>query len=90
MSNDDYEIRYPIDAVNTKKFAELLGKTPSAINEMVENQKLPVINLRDPNKPNARVGERWIYLPEFNRIVREAYFNRPAEERDAWLKWLGL
>uniref|UniRef100_A0A3B0M1A5 Regulatory phage protein cox n=1 Tax=Arsenophonus endosymbiont of Trialeurodes vaporariorum TaxID=235567 RepID=A0A3B0M1A5_9GAMM len=90
MSKDDYEIRYPIDAVNRKKFAELLGKTPSAVNEMVENQKLPIINLRDPNKPNARVDERWVYLPAFNRIVREAYFNRPVEERDAWLKWLGL
>ncbi|WP_334473743.1 Cox family DNA-binding protein [Arsenophonus sp. PmNCSU2021_1] len=89
MSNDDYEIRYPIDAVNIKKFAELLGKTPSAVKDMAEDQKLPVIFLKDPTKPNAR-SERWIYLPEFNRIVREAYFNRPAEERDAWLKWLGL
>ncbi|WP_100096172.1 Cox family DNA-binding protein [Candidatus Williamhamiltonella defendens] len=38
----------------------------------------------------TRVGERWVVIPELNRIVREAYFNRPAEERDAWLKWLGL
>lgn len=90
MSNYDYEIRYPIDAVNIKKFAELLGKTPSAVKDMAEEQKLPVIFLKDPNKLNARVGKRWIYLPEFNRIVREAYFNRPAEERDAWLKWLEL
>ncbi|HGJ5883943.1 Cox family DNA-binding protein [Arsenophonus sp.] len=42
------------------------------------------------NKPNSRTSETWIYLTEFNRRVREAYFNRPAEERDAWLKRLGL
>ncbi|WP_334473629.1 Cox family DNA-binding protein [Arsenophonus sp. PmNCSU2021_1] len=90
MINDDYEMRYPIDVMHVKKFAELIGKTPSAVQEMIENNKLPVIPLQDPSKPNSRVRERLIYIPEFNRGLRAAYFNRPAEERDAWLKWLGL
>ncbi|MFS1582940.1 MAG: Cox family DNA-binding protein [Candidatus Arsenophonus phytopathogenicus] len=90
MINDDYEIRYPIDVMHVTKFAELIGKSPSAVQEMIDNNKLPVIRLQDPNKPNSRVRERLIYIPEFNRGVREAYFNRPAEERDAWKKWFGL
>ncbi|HGJ5865472.1 Cox family DNA-binding protein [Arsenophonus nasoniae] len=90
MENNDYQIKYPLDAVHMEKFAELIGKPDSAIKEMVKHNKLPVIELRDPNKPNARIGEKWIYIPEFNRAVREAYFNRPIEQRDAWLLWLGL
>ncbi|MCV5631331.1 regulatory phage cox family protein, partial [Escherichia coli] len=27
---------------------------------------------------------------EFNRGVREAFYNRPIEQRDAWLLWMGL
>ncbi|MCV5976725.1 regulatory phage cox family protein, partial [Escherichia coli] len=50
----------------------------------------PVIELRDPSKPNARVGEKWVFIPEFNRAVREAFYNRPVEQRDAWLLWMGL
>ncbi|MBJ3286608.1 hypothetical protein JGB80_24650, partial [Salmonella enterica subsp. enterica serovar Corvallis] len=29
-------------------------------------------------------------IPEFNRAVREAFYNRPVEQRDAWLLWMGL
>ncbi|EMX8410949.1 TPA: Cox family DNA-binding protein [Yersinia enterocolitica] len=90
MSDKDYTIKYPLDAVHMDKFAELIGKPDSAVKEMVKNNKLPVIELRDPDKPNSRVGEKWIYIPEFNRAVREAYFNRPIEQRDAWLLWIGL
>lgn len=90
MESSDYAIRYPLDAVHTEKFAELLGKPNSAVSEMVKNNKLPVIELRDPTKPNSRAGEKWVYIPEFNRAVREAFFNRPPEQRDAWLLWMGL
>ncbi|MBG6243348.1 MAG: hypothetical protein EKE20_16800 [Candidatus Symbiopectobacterium sp. Dall1.0] len=90
MINDNYEIKYPIDVMPVNKFAELIGKTPIAVREMIDNNKLPIIPLQDPSKPNSRVRERLIYLPEFNRGLRAAYFNRPADERDAWLKWLGL
>ncbi|HHL1534983.1 hypothetical protein J9B39_23485 [Klebsiella pneumoniae] len=90
MEASDYAIKYPLDAVHVEKFAELIGKPKTAIEEMIKARKLPVIELRDPNKPNARAGERWVYIPEFNRAVREAYYNRPVEQRDAWLLWMGL
>jgi len=81
-------IKYPIDAVHSEKFAELIGKPKTAVAEMIKANKLPIIELRDPAKPNARAGEKWVYLPEFNRAVREAYYNRPPEQRDAWLLWM--
>ncbi|MGO3014198.1 MAG: Cox family DNA-binding protein [Hafnia alvei] len=90
MNAEDYVIKYPLDAVHEAKFAELIGKTETAIKEMTKNGKLPVIELRDPTKVNCRVGEKWIYIPEFNRAVKEAFYNRPVEQRDAWLLWMGL
>ncbi|STF42809.1 Cox protein [Escherichia coli] len=60
MEVNDYVIQYPIDAVHTVKFAELLGKPETAVVKMVKENKLPVIELRDPSKPNARVGEKWV------------------------------
>ncbi|MCW6540271.1 regulatory phage cox family protein [Yersinia ruckeri] len=90
MKVEDYVIRYPLDAVHESKFAELIGKPETAIREMTKNSKLPFIELRDPTKVNARAGDKWIYIPEFNRGVREAFYNRPVEQRDAWLLWMGL
>lgn len=90
MEVNDYVIKYPLDAVHAEKFADLLGKTKTAVTEMIKANKLPVIELRDPNKPKARAGEKWVFIPEFNRAVREAFYNRPVEQRDAWLLWMGL
>jgi hypothetical protein len=90
MEPNDYLMQYPLDAVHVEKFAELLGKPKTAIDEMVKAKKLPIIELRDPNKPGARAGEKWVFIPEFNRAVREAFYNRPVEQRDAWLLWMGL
>ena len=90
MEANDYVIKYPLDAVHAEKFADLLGKPKTAVTEMIKANKLPVIELRDPNKPNDRAGEKWVFIPEFNRAVREAFYNRPVEQRDAWLLWMGL
>ncbi|EJA0997721.1 hypothetical protein MRS14_000209 [Escherichia coli] len=90
MEVNDYVIKYPLDAVHAEKFADLLGKPKTAVTEMIKDNKLPVIELRDPNKPKARAGEKWVFIPEFNRAVREAFYNRPVEQRDAWLLWMGL
>lgn len=90
MEATDYTIQYPIDAVHMDKFAELIGKPKTAIESMIKANKLPVIELRDPTKPAARAGDKLVFLPEFNRGVREAFFNRPVEQRDAWLLWMGL
>lgn len=74
-----------------EKFTELIDKTDEAIIVMIKREKLPVVlDFQNPNKPNSRVSETWIYLAEFNHIIREAYFNRPTEKREAWLKWLRL
>ncbi|MCS2169072.1 regulatory phage cox family protein [Scandinavium sp. TWS1a] len=90
MEAKEYLIQYPLDAVHPDKFAELLGKPRTAVVEMLKANKLPIIELRDPAKPNARAGDKLVYVPEFNRGVREAYYNRPPEQRDAWLLWMGL
>lgn len=90
MNIEDYAMRYPLDAVHVEKFAELLGKPLTAVTEMVKANKLPIIELRDPNKPGARAGDKWVYIPEFNRAVKDAFYNRPVEQRDAWLLWMGL
>lgn len=90
MDVNDYVIKYPLDAIHADKFAELLGKPKTAVEAMVKANKLPVIELRDPTKPGARAGDKFIYVPEFNRGVREAFYNRPVEQRDAWLLWMGL
>ncbi len=90
MEVNDYVIKYPLDAVHAEKFADLLGKPKTAVTEMIKANKLPVIELRDPNKPKARAGEKWVFIPEFNRAVREAFYNRPVEQRDAWLLWMGF
>jgi len=90
MKAEDYSITYPLDAVHADKFAEMMGKTKAAVTEMIRLNKLPVIEIRDPKKPNVRAGDKWVYLPEFNRGVKEAFYRRPAEQRDAWLLWMGL
>ena len=90
MEANDYVIQYPLDAVHPDKFAELLGKPRTAVVAMIEKNKLPVIEFRDPAKPKARAGDKLVFSPEFNRGVREALYNRPDEQRDAWLLWMGL
>ncbi|MBZ7719602.1 hypothetical protein FML38_01095 [Klebsiella oxytoca] len=90
MEANDYVIQYPLDAVHTDKFAELIGKPKTAVEAMAKANKLPLIELRDPSKPAARAGDKWVFIPEFNRGVREAFYNRPIEQRDAWLLWMGL
>ncbi len=90
MEVNDYVVQYPIDAVHPDKFAELLGKPRTAVSEMIKANKLPVVELRDPTKPGARAGDKWVYIPAFNRGVREAFYNRPQPQRDAWLLWMGL
>lgn len=90
MENEGYEVSYPLDAVSLDKFAELIGKSRTSVMEMARTNKLPVIELKDPTKVGARVGEKWVYIPEFNRAVKEAFYNRPVEQRDAWLLWMGL
>lgn len=83
------EIKHPVDAVHYKKFAEMIGKPESSVKAMIDDNKLPVIQWRVPGSVSTR-GENWVYLPEFNRAMRDAYENRPKEQRDAWLLWLGL
>ncbi len=90
MNEEIYKVEHPVDAVPYPKFAELIGKKEAAVREMVKQNKLPLIEWRDPGNPKARVGETWIYIPEFNRAMREAFYNRPKEQRDAWLLWIGL
>lgn len=86
------QVYYPVDAVTYPKFAELIGKSPEAVKTMVQKGKLPVVPW---NVPGAREGvkpktESWVYIPEFNRAMRDAFMNRPKEQRDAWLLWIGL
>ncbi|MFP9228941.1 Cox family DNA-binding protein [Pectobacterium cacticida] len=95
MADGIYECRYPVDAVPYQKFAELIGKSEAAVKGMVDAGKLPLVPWVNPDPeiktpPNSRRGEKWVYIPEFNRAMRDAFMNRPKEQRDAWLLWLGL
>lgn len=83
------EVRHAVDAVPYPKFAELIGKKPATVKSMIEDGKLPIIPWKNPESLGAR-AENWIYIPEFNRAMRYAYYNRPREQRDAWLLWIGL
>lgn len=86
------QVYYPVDAVTYPKFAELIGKSPEAVKTMVRRNKLPVVPWRNPEtSPDANTkDEKWVYIPEFNRAMRDAFMNRPKEQRDAWLLWIGL
>ncbi|MBX9476166.1 Cox family DNA-binding protein [Yersinia enterocolitica] len=83
------ELIHQPDAVPVAMFARMIGKTTTAVGDMVRDGKLPIIQMKNPEALNAR-SENWIYIPEFNKVMREAYFNRPKQERDAWKLWLGL
>ncbi|EIY5008365.1 MULTISPECIES: Cox family DNA-binding protein [Klebsiella] len=89
MQADDLLIKYPLDAVTPEKFAELLGKSTNAVDIMIKRDKLPVIEISDPEKPNTR-SEKLVSIEAFNKGVRLAFYSKPKEYRDAWLMWLGL
>lgn len=82
-------IGYPIDAVPGPKFAEMIGKPASAVSDMISDGKLPIVKWQNPNALRSR-AENWVYIPEFNKAMREAFFARPKEQWDAWLLWIGL
>ncbi|ALX92714.1 regulator [Serratia fonticola] len=85
------EVRHAVDAVPYPKFAEMIGKKEDAVKSMIDAGKLPIIPWTNPEtkSPNPR-SENWVYIPEFNRAMRDAFYNRPKEQRDAWLLWIGL
>ncbi|HEO9045940.1 TPA: hypothetical protein QIF36_004146 [Enterobacter kobei] len=89
MKADELLIKYPLDAVTPEKFGELLGKSTNAIDIMIKRDKLPVVELCDPEKPGAR-AEKLVSIEAFNEGVRRAFYSKPKEHRDAWLMWLGL
>ncbi|WP_336844533.1 Cox family DNA-binding protein [Providencia rettgeri] len=86
------QVHYPVDAVPYKKFADLIGKSEAAVKNMVDRNKLPLIIWQNPDSEGdvKTRGENWVYIPEFNRAMRDAFLNRPKEQRDAWLLWVGL
>ncbi|WP_338515809.1 Cox family DNA-binding protein [Erwinia aphidicola] len=88
--SDVSEVKSLTDAVTPQRFAEMIGKPVTAVRAMVDSNKLPLIEWRNPENPNARAGEKMVYIPEFNRAMRDAFYSRPVEQRDAWLLWLGL
>jgi hypothetical protein len=76
------------DAVTPEKFAGMIGKTEKAVIRMIQDNKLPFIEVANPDNPNPKRTQKLVYLPEYNRAMRDAYQNRPKEQRDAWLLWL--
>lgn len=93
---------YPIDAVPYPMFAKLVGRKDQAIRTMIDDGKLPLVEIKKPGSAKEPVrhnkagnpilarADNWIYLPAFNAGMRKAFFNQPKEYRDAWLLWLGL
>lgn len=89
MNFDDLLIKYPVECVTPQKFAELMGKSKNAVDMMVRDDKVPFIEVQDPEKPGART-EKLICIEEFNKGVRKAFAQKPKAQREAWLMWLGL
>lgn len=89
MIKNDYEVKYPLDAVSVEKFSELLGKAETAVRKMIINNKLPVVELTDPEVAAAPVGESWVVISEFNRRVLEAYTTVPQKNVMLGLNGLG-
>lgn len=89
LSLEELLVRYPVDGVTPARFGELIGKSTNAVDMMIKNNKLPLVEMQDPEKPNAR-AEKIIYLPAYNEGLRKAFMERPKELRDAWLSWLFL
>ncbi|WP_427192584.1 Cox family DNA-binding protein [Serratia marcescens] len=54
--------------VTPELFAEYIGKTPSAIRKMASANKLPVIRMKDPDKPNGQ-GEIYIHKGEWDAFA---------------------
>ncbi|MGA7587037.1 MAG: Cox family DNA-binding protein [Rouxiella badensis] len=77
------------DAIPYPEFARLIGKTPEAVKGMIEKNKLPIVEMRNPENPTGR-AESWVYLPAWNTGLKLAFDSRPKEIRDGWLMWLGL
>ncbi|EJR2955629.1 regulatory phage cox family protein [Salmonella enterica] len=78
------------DALPYKEFARHIGKSPDAVRGMIEKNKLPIVEMTDPQSATGRVGEYWVYLPAWNDGLKKAFDSRPKEIRDGWLMWLGL
>lgn len=76
------------DAVTPEKFAMMIGKTEKAVVRMIQDNKLPFIEVTNPDNPAPKRSQKLVYVPEYNRAMREAFMNRPKEQRDAWLLWL--
>lgn len=55
------ELRHPVDAVPTPKFAEMIGKSANAVGDMVRDGKLPVVQMKNPEALTGR-SENWIYI----------------------------
>ncbi|MGG6100768.1 Cox family DNA-binding protein [Pantoea allii] len=74
MRDDEFEsllnVRHVIDAVPYPKFAEMIGKKPSAVKNMVDDGKLPIIPWKNPQSLGNR-AENWVYkltIPAPNRV----------------------
>ena len=51
---EEHLVQYPVDGVTPAKFGELIGKSTNAVDLMIRNNKLPYVEMRDPEKPNSR------------------------------------
>lgn len=89
MDAENYVIQYPLDAVHVDKFADLLGKPKTAVSEMVKANKLPIIELRDPCKPKARAGEKWVFIAPVGELFTplKPVFDWLGEKLQAAWQW---
>ncbi|EPQ8465175.1 Cox family DNA-binding protein [Escherichia coli] len=86
---EEHLVQYPVDGVTPAKFGELIGKSTNAVDLMIRNNKLPYVEMRDPEKPNSR-SEKIVYIPAYNEGLKKAYYSKPKQLVNAWLEWLGL
>ncbi|MFM5556741.1 Cox family DNA-binding protein [Aeromonas rivipollensis] len=75
------------DVITHELFALELGKSTTAVKDMIDDGKVPYVEMK---KPGGVRAERYIYLPAWNAGMKLAFESRPKEIRDGWLTWLGL
>ncbi|QBH97369.1 hypothetical protein EKN56_13745 [Limnobaculum zhutongyuii] len=68
--------------VTVEFFASYIGKTPSAVRKMVQAGKLPVIRMKNPEKPSGE-GEIYIHKGEWDDFA--AHLAEVAEPE--WHAW---
>lgn len=70
------------DLVTPEVFARYLGVTKTTVRGMMERRRLPVIRVKNPEKPEGQ-GDRWIHKGAWDQFCTDMLAAMPQE----WWSW---